>query len=159
MSTLEECKNTGKLITIGGGLRRHQLPVRLLTATPPAVEWMKTVLPTLTTDNFIPGSTRPLEQADNLFRRFVSGADFDPPVPHQMRPLGQGVWRLRTPDLRLDGWFPQKCIFVIANADQKRNTKKPGRDDLIFQLVLETRANLNLFGGKYEESEDYHDLI
>lgn len=111
------------------------------------------------TDNFIPGSVRPVEQAAVLFNHFVAGEDFNPPVPHEMEPKGQGIWRLRTPDLRFDGWFPERNFFVIGAFDSKAGAKIRARSDAMVTEVLALRSAVNLLGGKYMTSEDYNDLV
>lgn len=160
MSTLEECYERGLLIKMGGNLRARQQAMRLLLCSVAVVEKMKNELPIMKSDNVIPGSVRPLEQAADIMNRFVSGDDFLPPKPHEMAPAGQGVWRLRTPDLRFDGWFPERNFFVIGAFDSKANcVANRARDDEMYQEVIDFRQATNLFDGKFENSEDYHDLI
>lgn len=113
----------------------------------------------MATDNYIPGSLRPLEQAAILFNHFVAGEDFDPPVPHEMEPKGQGVWRLRTADLRFDGWFPDRNFFVIGAFDSKALAKDRARSDAMLAEVLALRSSTNLMGGQFVNAEDYRDLI
>lgn len=159
MSTIEECHAAKLLVIIGGNLRRTQLAQRMLLAGPEVVEKMKSELPGMMTDEFFPGSVRPVQQAAILFRHFVAGDDFQPPLPHEMRPHGQGVWRLKTPDLRFDGWFPVRNVFVIGAFDSKAQAKMPGRNDEMVAEVVALRNRTQLNGGKYLESEDYRDLI
>lgn len=143
-----------------GNLRARQLPCRLLVAGYDVLGKMKAELPKMVTDGVIPDSVRPLAQAADLFNVFVSGGDFSPPLPHQMRPLGHGVWRLRTPDLRIDGWFPDRNFFVIGAFDSKANCEaNKGRDNAMVAEVIDLRTKTNLLGGTYMEAEDYHDLI
>jgi hypothetical protein len=159
MSTLDECIAANILARVGGNLRRHQQPHRLLVIGVTVLEDLKRRLPGMETDNYFPGSVRPVEQAAVLFNHFVAGEDFDPPVPHEMEPKGQGVWRLRTPDLRFDGWFPERNYFVIGAFDSKSNAKIRMRSDAMVMEVLALRSAANLADGKYMSSEDYYDLI
>ncbi len=120
---------------------------------------MVAVLPTLQSDGFFPGSARPREQAAVLFRNFIAGHPFNDPLPHEMHPLGQGIWRLKTPDLRFDGWFPDFNFFVIGAFDTKQNAKLNGRDDAMVAEVVALRTKTNLLGGAYRREENIHDLI
>lgn len=150
MSTYQECRERGSLHTVGGLLGARQQPTRLLALSTETFEWMRNVLPTLETDGFFPGSVSPKQQAFLLFRTFVAGENFDPPLPHEMSPLGSGVWRLRTADLRFDGWFPERAFFVVAVADAKTNCTN-ARDNEMYQSVLSFREQLSLLGGTYLE--------
>ena len=113
----------------------------------------------MATDNFYPGSATPREQAAVLFRSFVAGEEFDDPVPHEMDPRGQGVWRLRTADLRFDGWFPRPNFFVVGAFDHKKETMKDGRNNEMYREVLALRATTNLDNGIFATQGDYRDLI
>lgn len=159
MSTLEDCIAAKLLVCAKGNLRRHQQPNRLLVMGIDVMMDIRTRLPSMTTDGYFPGSVTPREQAAVLFNHFVAGEDFDPPLPHEMEPIGQGVWRLRTADLRFDGWFPERNFFVIGAFDSKENAKIRARSDAMVAEVLALRSAINLSGGAYLTSEDYHDLI
>jgi hypothetical protein len=159
MPTVEECFKAGRLIPLKGNLGARDVAHRLLVARPEVVEWMRQHLPGMQTDGFFPGSVEPRMQALLLFRAFVSGKPFDPPLPHEMEKRGFGVWRLRTVDLRFDGWFPRRCFFVIASVETKLNTKVPGRNDEIYHSVIQFREELGLFNGVYENSGDFNELV
>lgn len=158
MSTLEQCIEQNLLVRARGNLRSHQQPNRLLVLGVAVMVELQKKLPGMTTDEYFAGSVRPLQQAAVLFNRFVAGDDFDPPVPHEMDPKGLGVWRLRTPDLRFDGWFPERNFFVIGAFDSKANADR-ARSDAMFEEVQALRAATNLMNGQYLTSEDYRDLI
>lgn len=123
------------------------------------IEAMKVTLPRLQTDGYYPDSASPIQQAAVLFNSFVAGDDLNPPLPHEMRPMGQGIWRLRTPDLRFDGWFPRRNYFVIGAFDSKTGTKAIGRNTQMVAEVLELRENTNLEGGVFLAAESFHELI
>ena len=160
MSTLDECRKQGLLMTISGNLRRHQRAERLLMATAGAMAVLAQDLKTMTSDNFHPGSQSPLEQTADIFNRFISGDPMGHPLPpHEMSPQGNGVFRLRTPDLRFDGWFPNTNFFVIAAIHTKQQCKAPGFNDAIYAQVLATRQAIGLNGGTFMTAGDYRDLI
>lgn len=159
MSTLEECVRANLLVKLGGNLRPHQQEHRLLVMGAEALKDMRERLPLMKTDGFIEGADSPLNQAAALIHLFISGEDFDEPVPHQMSPLGQGVWRLRTADLRFDGWFPQTNFFVIGAFDHKQETLRPGRNAQMYQQVLDLRSSTKLLDGRFADQEDYRELV
>lgn len=160
MSTLDECRAQGLLFSIGGNLRRRQQALRLLMACSGAMGVLRRDLAGMTSDDFFPGSNTPLMQAADIFNRFVAGEGLDHPLPpHEMSPLGEGVWRIRTPDLRFDGWFPERNFFVIAAVNTKNQCKLAGFNDAICQHVIIERQTVNLNNGTYVTSEDYRDLI
>lgn len=160
MSTRDECLAQGLLFTIIGNLRRRQRPERLLMATADAKAVLVQDLTTMTSDNYYPGSQSPLEQTADIFNRFVSGDAMGHPLPpHEMAPRGEGVFRLRTHDMRFDGWFPIKNFFVIAAIHTKQQCNAAGFNDAIFAQILATRQAINLNGGTYVTAGDYRDLI
>jgi hypothetical protein len=160
MSTLDECYASGVLVKMGGNLRAKQIAMRLLLCSTAVRDKMTQELPGMKSDDVIPNSARPLAQAADLMNRFVSGGDFLPPKPHEMSPVGNGVWRLRTADLRFDGWFPETNFFVIGAFDSKANcVANRTRDDEMYEEVIDLRRSTNLLGGKFEQAGDYRDLI
>lgn len=126
MATLEQLVESGQLIKLGGGLDRHELPERLLYGYPHVVEWLDQTLPDLEPE-LGGGKQSPIEQIDDLFHDFVSGTDLSYyERSHSMRPDELGIWELKTPDVRLFGWFPQKGAFIVAEADTAFRCKEHG---------------------------------
>ncbi|WP_412063942.1 hypothetical protein [Rhizobium sp. SYY.PMSO] len=158
MATIIELCKIGEVIAIGGGLDAHQQPERLLYALPHVVDWLETDLPEYEAD-FHDGKMDPLEQADLLFHDFVSGNDFSfYEKSHSMQPTEPGVWELKTSDLRLFGWFVQKCVFVIAEIDTafrcKQHALYPGyRNSVVYR-----RQQLQLDEPKFITG-DYDDVL
>lgn len=113
---------------------------------------MRDVLPDLQTDNYYPGSSTPKQQLATFARRFVGGDAFEPPMPHEMKPAGQGVWRMRTADLRLDGWFADHCFFVIGAIETKALSVGQ-RSNEMYAEVIAARTAINLNNGKYLKGE------
>ena len=70
-------------------------------------------------------------------------------APNCLRPEIEGVWELRTHDLRFFGWFWRKCVFVIASIEQAKRCKDlrlyPGHRD----QAKRDRAALNLDPPKF----------
>lgn len=109
---------------MGGGLDDDEQPMRLLYAFPHVIEWLDTVLPELE-PIFDEGRQSPLEQLDLLFYDFVSGEDLGYyERSHSMEPREPGIWELKTPDIRIFGWFVFRCCFVMAEIDTAFRCKK-----------------------------------
>lgn len=125
MPTPSDAVGSGKLEKINGGLDAHEQEQRLLYAMLRAVDWIETNLDVVEADGFYDNAATPLQQADDLFYSFVSGEDMasDWP-PHVMRPSVNGVWELRTPDLRVFGWFWRKGVFIISSIDTASRCKQ-----------------------------------
>lgn len=158
MPTFDECREQGRILAIGGKLSPSQQPMRLLAMVPGLREWIQQVLVPATTDGYIPGSATPKEQLADFFNRFVSGDSFKPPLPHEMSPTGNGVWRFRTDDVRIVGWFPRRGFFVIADMELKANCTRK-RDEEMLQRTLDCRRELDLDGGRFEPGLDIDGLL
>lgn len=158
MATIVELCKIGNLVAIGGGLDAHEQPHRLLYALPHVVEWLDTVLPDLEAE-LHEGKQDPLEQADTLFYDFVSGDDFSfYEKSHSMRPTDPGVWELKTPDLRLFGWFATKGVFIIAEINTTFRCKQHGLYAGYRNSVVYKRQQLQLDEPKFITG-DYEDVL
>lgn len=157
MPTLDGLTASGEIVKVGGGLRAHQQPVRRLYAVANVIEWMKTVLPTARSDEFVIGAAHPIYQVDNLFNRFVSGDDFDWPLPHPMHPDNVGIYRIRTDDVRLNGWIPERCCFVIGSVGLKQGSTT-AHDNALRDTAISERERLQINDGAFLLG-DYRDHL
>ena len=159
MSTIEELNTAGRVVRVRGNLRSHQQPTRRLYVTAECIEWMKNVLTAASSDGFVDGAATPKEQVYSLVNKFISGDDFDKPFPHPMFPEVDGVYRFRTADVRLDGWFPEPCCFVVAAMELKENCATvKGRDNEMRDQVIRIREELQINDGAYLTG-DYNDHL
>jgi hypothetical protein len=116
--------------------------------------WLEQVLPKVRTIS-LGFDLTPIQQVDALFHDFVSGADLSYyERSHQMLPVDQGVWELKTLDVRIFGWFPLRAAFIIANIDTMERVKTHRlysgyRDDCIRR-----RDTLDLEHPKYLSGTD-----
>lgn len=108
----------------------------------------------------------PLEQLVDLAARFASGEELDYPRQfHIMLPHDDGVWELKTPDLRLFGWFAQKDVFVctgILDAARVKGTDRPSSGSLYGPLrdaVIRYREQLNLDPPKFVPGKNPSDVV
>ena len=123
MATLIKLSEAKAIHKIDPGLDAGQQEFRLFYAAPNLIGWMDKVLPTLASDWKLELS--PLEQFDALLEIYCSGdvLTYDrrfKPLTHHL----DGVWELKTPDLRIFGWFPQKDQFIGWAADMASKVKK-----------------------------------
>lgn len=98
---------------------------REIYASPTLHEWIEQVLPSLSSELGIELS--PSEQVVALAEIFCGGERLS--YGRQFKPLTHitdGVWELKTPDVRIFGWFHRKDCFVGAVADDATRIKKIG---------------------------------
>lgn len=127
MATPAQLALGGLLHKVEDVLEPHEQEVRLLYTMPRAKEWMDAKLSKLAADGFYENAPSPEQQVDDLFYSFLSGdPEISEWVPHPMRPHEDGVWELRTADLRFFGWFWRKGIFIISAVDQKTRCEQFG---------------------------------
>jgi hypothetical protein len=106
-----------------------------------AVTWVQTTLSKAQSDGFVEGAVSPKEQLMLIVKDFCSGDAMTPPFPHTMRPEQDGIWRFRTPDLRLVGWFPDKGAYIVSEMELK-SLCTPQRDEQLFQEAKRLRSEL-----------------
>lgn len=126
MTTTQQLEAQGELVKIEVELDYDEEPQRLIYALPHVIYWMDNVLPGLETDGYISGANRPAEQLEALLYDMISGKTVFEMPPHCMEPEGDGMWELRTHDLRLFGFFWRKGTFIITAADTKARCLQHG---------------------------------
>lgn len=118
MATVIELCNQGALDKLDPELDPRQQELRRIYLGPKLVEWINNVLPNLESDRGL--ETSPQGQFDELAAIFCSGETLT--FDWQFKPLNyvqDGIWELKTADLRIFGWFPEKDCFVGVIADTK----------------------------------------
>jgi hypothetical protein len=119
MATAQQLEALGELVRIEIELDPDEVPQRLIYALPRVIDWMSKVLPGLTTDGYFPGAAAPAEQAEALLYEVISGRSPSAMPPHCMLPNTEGIWELRTHDLRFFGFFWKRGVFVMTSAETK----------------------------------------
>lgn len=158
MATLDELCNQKRLVKLGGGLDYHEQPERRLYAFPHVIDWLDAVLPTVVSE-LGDGSQTPEEQIDDLLYMFVSGADMSfYERSHSMTPSEHGVWELKSPDLRLFGWFRRKGTFVITRIDTAFRCKQHGLYVGYRSDAVRLRDGMNLDEPKFVTG-NYDDVL
>lgn len=125
MATLQELVDSETLHAIDPDLPNGSLPNRLIYASDRLKTWLENDLPRLASTWKIEMS--PAEQAVDLIELFCSGEELH--VEHHfkcLQPTTHAVWELKTPDLRIFGWFAQPDTFIGHRADTADRIKLHG---------------------------------
>jgi hypothetical protein len=97
----------------------------------------------------------PTQQLDALVEVFCSGETLT--FGTQFKPLnhlGNGIWELKTPDLRIFGWFCKKDHFVAGTMDLAFNVKSHNLYPGYAGEVERFRDQLDLDEPKFVAGED-----
>lgn len=127
-------------------------------ALPEARNWMEGVLPTLKSERGL--ETSPIEQLDAFLTVYCGGDTLM--YQRQFRPvmhIGAGIWELKTPDLRLFGWFHTKDCFVCTDGDDATRVKTYRLYDGYRDQGVRRREQLDLDEPKFLAGDDPNDVI
>jgi hypothetical protein len=123
MATLEHLAATNKLLKHEPDLDDHELPERIAYFAPDFDEWLEAGLWSL--DAKRGRDLTPFEQVEQILYEFVIGHPMAYSVDYRkLEPLRVHVWELKTPDVRLFGWFPRKATIVLVCGTLKENVNK-----------------------------------
>ncbi|MED5545756.1 MAG: hypothetical protein VYD90_10945 [Pseudomonadota bacterium] len=92
----------------------------------------------------------PSEQLYELMRHFIVGGRMDYPRQfHQLHHRRDGIWELKTPDLRLFGWFPKRDCFICSDVANATKVKADGAYAGYCEQAWFARDRLGLDPPKY----------
>jgi hypothetical protein len=114
MPTLTDLVDSGAIVKIDVDLALRDQPLRLLYGTPQFVNWLRDVLDGAEPSRRL-GHASITEQLDDLFYSYLSGQQLI--FTRQFRVVRaeeNAVWELKTPDVRIFGWFMAKDCFVAV---------------------------------------------
>lgn len=153
MPTIVELAANGALEFFAPELGHRRQTSRLVYLKPGVMDWIEEHLPDAQSDCF--SEITPVEQLDEILNAFCAGESLV--HERQMKILHHrihGVWELKTPDLRLFGWFPKKDVFVCTAINFKRLI----RDHSLYQgyvgAAVHFRENLDLNEPKFIPGDD-----
>lgn len=153
MATLQELAANDTVHKIDADLRPGVQPERILYVTPGLADWLQTILPTLESTWHIELS--PLEQVAMLVEDFCSGK---PLVVGQrfrsLKPARKAVWELKTPDVRIFGWFVFRDCFLGVKADLADRIKLYDLYGGYMGEVERSREEIDLDDPKFIEGND-----
>ncbi|MDO6967098.1 hypothetical protein [Rhizobium alvei] len=126
-------------------MARHEFAERTIVVSPGFQEWVKAELNLMTAID--PAEVSPSEQVYILFKRFVLGKSMRTGrLFHRMKPLdgNHDIYELKTPDIRIFGWFYRKDFFVAAFGANIEQLKGTGMYGTYRDLAVAFRDNLPL---------------
>jgi hypothetical protein len=143
MATLEHLVATGRLLQHAPDLEDSEQVERVLYLAPEFDEWLGTTLYALGRKQ---GRNRtPYEQAEQMLyeyvigRRLAYGTGF-----HPLDPLAAHVWEVKTPDVRLFGWFARRSHMILVCGDLKDHLRTHAAYAPYVARVLAYRNALDL---------------
>lgn len=146
------------LIRYDPQFERGQQEFRCFFASQRLQAWMAQTLPNMTSALGLELS--PQEQVFSLLGIFCSDEPLT--IDQHFKPLhcrGQGVWELRTPDIRIFGWFPHRDHFVGVEADDATFIKQHDLYSGYIGAVVRLRDNLDLDEPKFITSTEPKDVV
>jgi hypothetical protein len=158
MATLLELNAGGRLLKLDPALDHDQQEFRILYASPRLAKWLQETLPTLGSSWNIELS--PAEQLDAFMAIYASGQTLTyPRAFHPIRHAGNGVWMLKTADLRVFGWFHARDCFVGHVANTAEKIKQHGLYHGHAGEVVHFRTTLDLNEPKFISGENPNDVV
>lgn len=158
MATVIDLDNRGQLFKLDA-LEQGAQEFREFYASPQLHDWVNNVLPNLSSSWNIELS--PLEQFVALTEIFCSGERLA--YDRQFKPLTHitdGIWELKTADIRIFGWFKRMDCFIGVVADDATKIKK---HNLYYGYANITTKNflqkLDLDEPKYIPGDDPHAVV
>jgi len=159
MSSLVRLVEEGLLVRLDPALGPGVLEVRRLYMLPRVIRQIEERVRGTASDRHL--ETEPEAQMDGLLADFCEGIELDTGTQFKcLRPVAEGVWELKTSDLRLFGWFHARdCFIWCAVAAKWKLLETPG---LVFGYVREAaRIREELFGqdAQFVRGESPDDVI
>ncbi len=143
MATLLNLEQDGKVIKVDPRLGLREQEFRRIYLLPRAHKWLSEVLPQTDSDRFT--EEKPDMQVDALIYEFCSGQPLEIGTRFKsLVHLADGVWELKTADVRLFGWFMQKDCFVISDCDSKYNVMRHKMYAAYCKQAVKFRDELNV---------------
>jgi hypothetical protein len=161
MATITTLLDEKKLIRVTVPLARRQFHERKIYASPVCVEWMRNDVPQMVTGE-IQSDTPPRDQMILRLRQWMAGLPMaENRMFRNLRPLEDGVWELKTEDLRFFGWLWCPRELVITRCGYADHYKEPNKiknytDEI--RNVIADRTALQLDGGGFAKG-DFYELV
>jgi hypothetical protein len=163
MATIIVLEGAGVLHKLDPALEPDEQELRLLHTSDRLMGWLQGVLPALASQWDIESS--PLEQLDAFVAIYTSGLplvferQFKAFHRRPIQAAGDGVWYLKTADLRVFGWFWQKDCFIGVVADTAERVKTHGLYEGYRGEVVRFRDALDLDEPKFIPGENPDDVV
>lgn len=147
-----------RLLRLDPRLDPGELEERVLFGTADFARWVREEIPGLTSDRRL--DVTPEDQFDTLVADFCAGQELIIGTEfHSLLPVAKGVWELKSPDLRLFGWFPLRDHFIAVSGHLARKVKEEHLYAKRRDQVVAFRDSLDLDPPKFIPGEDPHDVV
>jgi hypothetical protein len=158
MATVIGLSTNGPLSRLDAQLDPPRQELRMLHAGPKLVAWISDIVPTLESTWKIEQS--PAEQLDDLMQVFCSGD----PLTYEwhfksLAHVADGVWELKTADLRIFGWFHEKDCFIGVKDTADRIKKHHLYEGYSRTEVVGFRNSLDLDEPKFVPGDNPHAVV
>jgi hypothetical protein len=153
MATVLELVLAQKLFKLDPALEANEREWRWIYALPDFKTRVETGLPTWVSQWQTDQS--PTQQLDAFLEVYCSGETIT--YGRQFKPLvhlGDGVWELKTPDLRLLGWFHKRNCFIGGAIDTAYKVKNHNLYPGYVGAVIRLRDQLDLDEPKFVPGDD-----
>jgi hypothetical protein len=158
MATVLELALGQKLTKLDPGLEFGEPERRWIYGFPQFMARMQNELPSWKSEWDI--SESPNQQFDSLIDVFSSGENLLIGQQfHVLDPATKGTWELRTPDLRVFGWFWKKDWFIATNLFLASYVKEHRLYHGLVEEAVRMRDDLDLTDPKFVPSEDPNDVV
>jgi hypothetical protein len=161
MATFAKLLEERRIIRITVPLPRGKFPERKLYAYPECLEWARTNIPQMVTGR-VASDFSPKEQITLRLQQWIAGDPMEyGRMFHDMDPNTDGVWEMKTADLRLFGWMYRPREFIAVGGGYADDYKEPTKtkdyaDDR--RVVIAARNALPLDGQKFVTG-DFDELV
>lgn len=158
MSTIDMMVKSGALVLYRAHLPRRHLPQRAIFLLPEMVQWVRSELPRI--EALDVHDLSPRLQVFMLFNAFVAGEPMRiGRMFHAMRPVSKGVYELKTPDIRIFGWFYRRDVYIAAQGCPMVDVKTEGTYAAFRDRVVDRRSRLPLDEPKYLQGASEDDVV
>lgn len=163
MATVGQLEAAGLLHRYDPALDPDEQELRLMHTSSKLKGWLENELSRLTSQ--WDSTNSPEMQFDDLMATYASGlplildTQFKVFRPRPIEPLGDGVWYLKTPDLRIFGWFYARDCFIGVVADTAHHVKTYDLYQGYRGEVMHYRNNLDLDLPKFIPGTDPNAVI
>ena len=156
MATLLQLDQAGVLDRIDPGLERGTMEVRLIYALPRLRDWLEGPVHDLQSHL----EQSPAEQVATIIEDFCSGATLViGPHLNMLDHVDGGMWKLKTYDTRIFGWFAKRDVFVGVCGHSTTHVKQHGLYHGIAGEVGRARDALDLDPPKFIPGDSPYGVV
>ena len=164
MATLAHLVAAGKLKKHEPDLEAGEQPNRVVYLAPCINVWLGTTLRMAGRDRG--RNLDPFDQVEDILYGFATGRPmsygyhYKPLLPVPGQKVGEGhIWELRTPDVRLIGWFPKRATFLAVCGCMKKDITKAKMYEPYIRKTIGFRDSLDLDAPKAIIGELHHHVL